>query len=157
MEIAKPRVEHPWLVSAISVGPLQVLLVTLFVLFALLGGDSVTQEVVFAGQAFALLLKSLDVTILGLNKFGQTTDLANGASLGDASGVLATGLLVAVEETNAVLKTEDLEDHGVGAVENQGEEESESTEVHVALRVELAGLNLHAVGTEVSGADENND
>ena len=31
----------------------------------------------------------------------------------------------------------------------QGEEEGEAAKVHVALGVELAGLDLHAVGTEV--------
>ena len=107
---------------------------------------------VLAGQALALLLEGLNVTVLGLDDFLKTANLADIASLGDAGRVLAASLLVAVEKTDAVLETENLEDHGVGAVENQGEEKSETTQVHVALRVELAGLDLHAVGAEVGGA-----
>lgn len=38
--------------------------------------------------------------------------------------------------------------HHVCPVENQGEEEGEATEVHVALRVELASLYLHALMAE---------
>lgn len=132
--------------------PLEVLLVALLVVVTLLSRDPIAQAVVLAGQALALLLESLDIAVLGLNDFLETADLADGASLGDAGRVLATSLLVTIEETNAVLKTEGLKNHGVGAVENEGEEESESTQVHVALRVELAGLDLHAVGTEVGGA-----
>lgn len=142
------------LISAIvnNSNPLQVLLVTLLVQVALLSGNLVSQAVVLAGQTLALLLESLNVTVLGLDDLLETADLADGASLSDAGGVLATGLLIAVEKTNAVLETEDLKDHGVGAVENEREEESESTKVHVALRVELTGLDLHAVGTKVGGA-----
>jgi hypothetical protein len=34
--------------------------------------------------------------------------------------------------------------HNVGAVEDQGEEKCETAKVHIALRVELSGLNFHA-------------
>jgi hypothetical protein len=40
--------------------------------------------------------------------------------------------------------------HQVCAVENQGQEQREAAEVHVALRVELAGLNFHALMSENS-------
>lgn len=38
--------------------------------------------------------------------------------------------------------------HQVCAVENQRQEQREATEVHVALRVKLAGLNFHALMSE---------
>lgn len=38
--------------------------------------------------------------------------------------------------------------HQVCAVENQRQEQREATEVHVALRVELARLNFHALMSE---------
>lgn len=38
--------------------------------------------------------------------------------------------------------------HHVGAVEDQRKEQGEATKVHVALGVELAGLNLHALVSE---------
>lgn len=38
--------------------------------------------------------------------------------------------------------------HHVGTVEDQRKEQCEATKVHVALRVELAGLNLHALVSE---------
>ena len=38
--------------------------------------------------------------------------------------------------------------HHVGTVEDQGQEERETTEVHVALGIELAGLDLHALVSE---------
>jgi len=51
-----------------------------------------------------------------------------------------------------VLEAEEFEDHGVGAVENQGEEKREAAEVHVTLRIELAGLDFHAVRSESGGS-----
>ncbi len=42
--------------------------------------------------------------------------------------------------------------HHVGAVEDEGKEEGEATEVHVALGIELAGLNLHALVSENGSA-----
>lgn len=132
--------------------PLQVFLGALFIFVALLGGDLIAQSVVLASQPLTLLLEVLDVTILGFNFFLKSTDLADRASFGDAGRVFATGLLVAVEDANAVLKTKDLEDHGVGAVEDEREEEGESTQIHVALRVELAGLDLHTISAEMGSA-----
>ena len=40
--------------------------------------------------------------------------------------------------------------HEVGAVENKRQEQREAAEVHVALRVELAGLNFHTLMSENS-------
>ena len=124
----------------------------LLVLVALGGGYLIAKLVVLSSQALALLLEGLDIAVLSLELLLQSANLANGAGLGETGGVLAASLLVTLEELDAVLKTEDLEDHGVGAVENQREEQGEATQVHVALGVELAGLNLHAVSAEVGSS-----
>lgn len=129
--------------------PLRVLLV---ILVALAVRDLVAELMVLAGQTLALLLESLDVAILGRELFLQSANLTNRAGLRETGGVLAAGLLVTLEQLDAVFETENLEDHDIGTVEDQGQEEGEATEVHVALRVELAGLHLHAVGTEVCGS-----
>lgn len=42
--------------------------------------------------------------------------------------------------------------HHVGAVEDQRKEERKTAEVHVALGVELAGLDLHALVSENGSA-----
>lgn len=42
--------------------------------------------------------------------------------------------------------------HHVGAVKNQRKEERETTEVHVALGIELACLDLHALMSENGSA-----
>lgn len=44
-----------------------------------------------------------------------------------------------------LLKAENIEDHDVGTVEDERQEQGEAAEIHVALRVELAGLNLHTL------------
>lgn len=74
------------------------------------------------------------------------------------------------ELLNGRLESQDVEDEGVGAVQDQGKEEGEATEVpdegistlntcgssftgeyeHVALRVELASLDLHPVTASLS-------
>lgn len=43
--------------------------------------------------------------------------------------------------------------HQVCAVENQRQEQREAAEVHVALRVKLAGLNFHALMSENSSTN----
>jgi hypothetical protein len=45
--------------------------------------------------------------------------------------------------------------HHISAVEDQRQEECKSTEIHVALRVELAGLDFHALRAQDSGSTEN--
>lgn len=126
--------------------------VFLDILVALIGGNIISELVVLASKALALFLESLDVTVFGLELLLQSTKLANGASLGKTSGILSTSLLVTLKELDAVLKAEYFKDHDVGAVQDEGEEESETAKVHVALRVELAGLDLHSVSTKVSSS-----
>lgn len=133
-----------------EIGPnsagLQILLLT--GAFALAARNLVTQVVVFPSKALSLFLQSVDITLLGLKLLLQTSNLTHVTSLCKTSGILAARLLVAFEKLDTVFKAEGLKDHGVGAVEDKRQEESESTEVHVALRVELAGLDFRAVGTE---------
>lgn len=129
--------------------PLRVLL---HILIALAGRDLVTELVVLAGQSLALLLESLDIAFLGLELLLQSANLTSRAGLRDTGRVLAAGLLVTLEQLDTVLETENIKDHDIGAVENKGQEEGETAEVHVALRVEFAGLHFHAVGTEVCGS-----
>jgi hypothetical protein len=133
-----------------AVGALTVLRCWAIGLSVLLGGgiggarDLVTKTVVLGGETLSLLLKSLNVTVLGSKLLLQTADLAN------AAGLVELGVLGAIGTLHlSVLKleTEHLKDHGVGAVEDQGEEEGKTAEVHVALRVELASLDLHAFDT----------
>ena len=100
---------------------------------------------VLAGQSLGLLLQGLKITVLGGEFFLQTTDLAKVTGLRKTSGVLAASLLVALEVFDLVLETEEVENHGVGTVEDQGQEEGETAEVHVALGVELPGLHFHTV------------
>lgn len=107
---------------------------------------------VLALQALGLLLQGLDVAVLGLELLLKTANLTQASGFGNTGGVLAAGLLVAFEELDAVFEAEDVKDHDVGAVEDEREEQREATEVHVALRVEFAGLDFHALGTEGGGS-----
>lgn len=119
---------------------------------AVSGGDLVTETVVLVGEALGLLLESLNVAVLGGKLFLQTTNLSGTTGVVESTGALAlVDGRVTLHASVLLLKTENVEDHGVGAVEDEGEEESETTEVHVALRVELAGLDLHTLGTTNGG------
>lgn len=109
--------------------------------------DLVTKAVVLVGKTLALLLKSLNVTVLLLELLPELANLAKVTGVGKLGGVLAVGRLLALEDLVLFLETKDIQDHGVGAVENQRQEEGEAAEVHVALGVELASLDLHALGT----------
>ena len=60
--------------------------------------------------------------------------------------LFALGLWVAFVALDGLFETEGLKDEDVGAVEDQGQEEGEAAEVHVALGVEFAGLDFHAAG-----------
>lgn len=140
-----------------AVGALTVLRCWAIDLSVLLGGDIrgardlVTKTVVLGGETLSLLLKSLNVTVLGSKLLLQTADLANAAGLVEL-GVL--GSIGTLHLSVLKLETEHLEDHGVGAVEDQREEEGEAAEVHVALRVELASLDLHAFDTANGSSTE---
>jgi hypothetical protein len=114
---------------------------------AVVVGDLVTESVVLVGETLALLLEVLDVAVAlpdGLLELGDLTEVASGTETRLA--LLALGV-TASKTLVLLLKAQDFEDHGVGAVEDQGEEEGEAAKVHVALRVELAGLDLHALAT----------
>lgn len=106
--------------------------------------DLVTKTVVLGGETLSLLLESLNVTVLGSELLLQTANLANAAGLVELSVLGSIGTL---QLSVLKLETENIEDHTVGAVEDQREEEGEAAEVHVALRVELASLDLHAFDT----------
>ena len=126
--------------------------VLLHSLVTLAGGDHITKLVVLASQALALLLEGLNIALLLCQLLLQGANLSNRSSLSEPSRVLAAGLLVTLEQLDTILKAEDLQDHDVGAVEDQGEEEGETAQVHVTLRVEFTGLHLHTICTEVGSA-----
>lgn len=103
---------------------------------------------VFAAQSLRLLLESLKVTVLGGKRLLQAGDLARFAGFRKTGGVLIASLLAALDVLDLVLESENLQDHHVGAVEDEGEEQRETAEIHVALGVEFPGLDLEAIRTE---------
>ena len=114
---------------------------------AVVGADLVAESVVLVGKTLALLLHSLKLAVLLPQSLLELRNLAELASVAKARLAL---LALGVTNSKALvllLKTEDFEDHGVGAVEDEGKEQSEAAQVHVALGVELAGLDLHALAT----------
>lgn len=113
--------------------------------------DLITKTVVLGRETLSLLLEGLDVAVLGSKLLLQAADLANVLGLVEL-GVL--GSVGALQLSVLKLETEDVKDHAVGTVEDQREEEGEATEVHVALRVELASLDLHAFDTANGSSTE---
>jgi len=105
--------------------------------------EVVTHPVVLLAEPVGLLLQHIDVAIPLLQLILQTADLSDITSIGELLLRLVASKLVAVEALDLLLQTQDVQDHGVGAVEDEGEEEGEAAEVHVALGVEFAGLDLH--------------
>lgn len=110
-------------------------------------GDLVTHAVVLAGQTLGLLLKVRNIAVLGLKLLLQAANLASVTSPAEGSRVLLVAGGLAAERLDLLLEAQDIEDHDVGAVENQRQEQGEAAEIHVALRVEFAGLHLHALRT----------
>jgi hypothetical protein len=109
--------------------------------------------VVLSLKTLGLLLESVNILVLELELLLETGDFASvtgSGKLGALLGVLV-GTLVLLE---LLLKTEDLEDHGVGTVEDQGEEQGETAEVHVALRVELASLDFETLVAHDGAVEE---
>ena len=90
-------------------------------------------------QTLALLLEGLKVQVLLGKLLLKGSDLVRG---------LDGGVLVAVVDANALLEADDVLDHYIGAVEDQGKEQGEAAEVHVALGVKLAGLDFGALVAE---------
>lgn len=98
-------------------------------------------------ELLALLLEGLEIEVLLLEL------LLEGSHLGVST--LAGDGLVALESGQAVLEADVLGDEDVGAVEDQRQEEREAAEVHVALGVELAGLDFEAFMAEDRGTRSN--
>lgn len=93
-------------------------------------------------QSIGLLEQSLDLGVL-LSKFPlQSRNFTSATSLSELSRVLSTACLVTSETLNLFLKTELFKDQDVCAVEDQGQKDGEAGEVHISLRVELAGVDL---------------
>lgn len=99
-------------------------------------------------QALTLLLHGLQILVLLRELILQPADLPRIARLVQLVGVFAAALAVALVALDFLFEAQHVEDHDVGAVEDQREEEREAAEVHVALGVEFAGLHFHAFGTE---------
>ena len=107
----------------------------------LLGGDLVAHAVVLLLHLLDLLLQVLHVTVLGSELVLELANLTGATDILERRALLACLSLVVLE---LLLEAEGVENHNVGAVEDEGEEQGKSAQVHVALRVELAGLDLHA-------------
>lgn len=104
------------------------------------------QLIVLPVQRTSLLLERLDVLVSLLDLLLQVRNLAGITSGGKLLGLLGVlvGTLVLLD---SLLKAKNLEDHDVGSVQNQGQEQGEAAEVHVALGVELSGLDLQSFVT----------
>lgn len=118
---------------------------------AVLGRDLIAQAVVLIAEALTLLLEGLNVLIALSQLLLQATNLACVASLAQTRRCLAAGTCLIAPDL--LLEAKGVENHDVCSVEDEREEESETTQVHVALRVELACLNLHALAAGHHAAD----
>lgn len=96
-------------------------------------GHLITQAVILALKTLGLFLQGLNIPLQGFVFLLQS--------------LVPAGLLVSLKLLDLLFQTKDLQNHDVGTVKDQGEEESETAEVHVALRVKLAGLDFHALST----------
>lgn len=120
----------------------------LVALCAIKGRELVSHVVVLLLQTFRLTLHGLHICLerlVLLPQLGELASLTSGSKLVRAllrSGVGALQLAV------LLFQAEHIQNHGVGAVEDQGEEQGETTEIHVALGVELASLDFHSVGAD---------
>ena len=112
----------------------------------------VAQIAILAAQTLRLLLQGLQIAVLLGQFFSQATNFPSIASVSQLVGLLSSSLWVTLVLLDLLLKTQDIEDHSVCAVEDQGEEKGETAEVHVALGVELAGLDFHALVAKNCGS-----
>jgi hypothetical protein len=103
----------------------------------------VTHTVVLLLHALYLFLESFHITILGSELLLERADFSWAASALDRLASLNSW--VALECLELLFEAENVENHNVSSVEDEGQEESETAEVHVALRVELASLHLHTL------------
>ena len=106
----------------------------------------IPQIPIFAAEALTLLLERLNVPILLRQQVLQLANLSGTTCLGQPVRILARRFGVTFVALDLLFEAERVEDHDVGAVEDEGEEEGEATKIHVALRVEFAGLHFHAAG-----------
>ena len=100
----------------------------------------ITKSIVLIAQPLALLLQGLNVPILLRQLLLELANLTELARLIK----LVVLWLVAFHCPDFLLQTQSVEDHDIGAVEDEREEEREAAEVHVALGVEFARLDFHA-------------
>jgi hypothetical protein len=114
---------------------------------AIVGADLVAEPVVLVGKTLALLLHGLKLAVLLPQGLLELRDLSELAGITETRLALLALGIASGKTLVLLLKTQDFEDHGVGAVEDEREEEGEAAKVHVALGVELAGLDLHALAT----------
>jgi len=114
-------------------------------LLAIGRGDSVAHALVFLVESISLLLQDLDILVTLLQFLLELADFAELTSLTETGAGLAGSL--ASELLDLLLEAQSVEDHDICAVEDEREEKSETTEVHVALRVELASLDFHTLSS----------
>ena len=127
----------------LPVNPLSVLLGRrIRILLAVL----ISQISIFTLEALTLLLERLNVPILLCQLVLQLANFSGTTCLSKLVRILARSLRVTLVALDLLFETESVEDHDIGAVEDEGEEEGEAAEIHVALGVELAGLHFHAAG-----------
>lgn len=126
----------------------------LFLLVGLGGLGSlvlVAELIVALVQLLALLLEVLQVLVLLgqlLAEASNLTGLARGAEL----LALLLAAAVAFVGSEAIFEAHDVEDQEEGSVEDEGQEQCEAAEVHVALRVEFADLDFEAFVAHDGGA-----
>lgn len=101
----------------------------------------IPQLMVLPLQAFDLLLQHRHIPILGLELLLQPRHLVLVSTLGN----------LLPQQLHFILQAQHLEYHDVRTVQDQRQEQREAAQVHVALGVEAAGLDLHALGAEGGG------
>lgn len=101
---------------------------------------------IFPAQALTLLLHGFKLPILLCQLVLKRSNLPSTTSLLQFLCILALGLGVTFVALDFLFETEGVEDHAVCAIEDEGKEEGETAEVHVALGIELARLHFHAFG-----------
>jgi hypothetical protein len=126
-------------------------------LVALLVASARIRLVEFDAQLIVLLLESLglllhcgNLLVLLLKLSLELANLVCAVFAVQLLALLATSIWTALIHFHLLFEAEDIKDETVGAVEDQGQEEGEAGEVHVALRVELAGLDFHSLGADGS-------
>lgn len=102
------------------------------------------QIVIFAREALSLLFQGLDIDIALLDLLLEAGNLA-GLS-GDGKLLTFLGLLVsALILLDLLFEAQHIQDHCVGSVQDQRQEQCEAAEIHVSLAVELAGLDFESL------------